>query len=161
MTNDAGNPVGAYLINPDGVAVGFGQNSVNGTSTGLGVNVSTLSPVPGKWTLIVDFAEPVVGDEISQKFSGNIQMDNVIATAPVPTSASDELVAGTPVTIPVTVTNNGVAAEAVFIDARLDSIAPVKLALLGAPADPRGYPIPIPQTVQPPNWIVPTQTSGL
>ena len=37
----------------------------------------TLNPVAGTWTLIVEFAEPVIGDEISQPFSGNIQLDNV------------------------------------------------------------------------------------
>ena len=62
LTNDIGDIVGSYLVNPNGVAVGFGQNSLNGTNT-ASLTAYTLNPVSGTWTLIVDFASPVVGDE--------------------------------------------------------------------------------------------------
>ena len=53
LTNDAGNPVGAYLIGPGGDALGFGQNNLLGETS---LTAYTLNPVPGTWTLIVAFA---------------------------------------------------------------------------------------------------------
>ena len=48
LTNDAGDPVGAYLISPDGDTLGYGQNSLNGTQgTTLTAYTSTPSPAPG------------------------------------------------------------------------------------------------------------------
>jgi hypothetical protein len=163
LTNDIGDPIGLYLVNPDGVAVGFGQNSISGVNT-PSASAYTLNPVAGTWTLIVDFAEPVVGNEISQPFTGNIKLNGVSASAlGLPNSKSTKLPAGEPVTIPVTITNNGAAAEAYFIDARLDKKATVTLASLFPPPSSAGYPLPLGSTSSAafPEWLVPTQTSGV
>jgi hypothetical protein len=158
LTNDAGDPVGAYLINPDGATVGFGQNSLNGTST-LALTAYTLNPVPGTWTLIVEFAEPVVGNEVAQPFSGNIKLDAVSASAPgLPNSGHARLHAGVPVTIPVVIRNNGAAPEGFFIDARLNATA--SLSLVSAFGLPNGYEYPLPLDAYFPLWLVPTETSS-
>jgi hypothetical protein len=159
LTNDVGRLVGSYLISPDGAAVGFGQNSLNGAN-GLSLTAYTLNPVAGTWTLIVDFADPVVGDEISQPFTGNIKLDNVSASAArLPHSKSTMLTAGVPVIIPVTITNNGAAPEDFFIDARLNTKTKVVLAQQSPPPSSAGYPLPL--TVPGPVWFVPTQTSSV
>jgi hypothetical protein len=163
LTNDIGDSIGLYLVNPDGVAVGFGQNSLNGVNTPSATAYS-LKPVAGTWTLIVDFAEPVVGNEISEPFTGHIKLNGVSASAlGLPNSPRTKLPAGVPVTIPVTITNGGAAAEQFFIDARLDKTASVTLASLSPPPTSAGYPLPLGSTSSFafPQWLVPTQTSGV
>lgn len=109
LTNDAKDPVGAYLVDPNGNVGGYGQNSINGTQT-TSLTAYSVNPIQGTWTLVVDFAEPVAGDEISQAFTGNILFNNVKVTAQgMPNSAATTLPAGQPVTVPVTITNNGVS----------------------------------------------------
>ena len=156
LKNDVSDMVGAYLIAPDGAALGFGQNSLNGTNT-ASLTAYTLNPVAGTWTLVVDFAGAVVGDEISQPFTGNIRLDDVsVRASGVPNSAATTLAAGVPITIPVRITNNGAAPEAFFIDARLNSTASVSLTSLTPSSG-----ISLPLTAQPPQYVVPTQASGV
>jgi hypothetical protein len=155
LTNDVGDVVGSYLVAPDGDVLGYGQNSVNGTKS-LSLTAYTLNPVAGTWTLIVDFASPVVGDEISQPFAGNIKLDNVSASAAgLPNSAGIKLAAGTPVTVPVTITNNGAAPEAFFIDARLNTTTSLHLAALFGDA------FALPLATGEPEWLLPSETSSV
>ncbi len=162
LSNDAADPVGAYLISPDGDTLGYGQNSSSLTGApSLSLAAYTLNPVPGTWTLVVDFAGPVVGNEVSQTFTGNIRFNNVSASAPgLPNSLSTRLAAGTPVTIPVTFTNPGAAAEYFFIDPRLDSTASLTLATQLGTSE-TGLTLPLPLTESSPFWLVPTETSSV
>jgi Subtilase family len=156
LANDPADPVGAYLISPDGDALGYGQNNLLGLQS-TSLTAYTLDPVPGTWTLIVDFAEPVEGNEVSDPYTGNIEFDAVKVSAPkLPDSAAVTLAAGQAVTVPVRVTNNGAAPQALFIDARLN--AQVSMTLAGA--DPTSA-LTLPLSGPPPEWFVPSQTSGV
>jgi Subtilase family len=155
LTNDASTPVGAYLIAPGGDTRGYGQNSLDGTQS-LSLTAYTLNPVPGTWTLIVVFAEPTAGNEISQPFTGNIKFNNVSASASgLPDSAGTKLKAGVPVTVPVTITNNGAAPEEFFVDPRLNQTASIELAGLNQVS---GLTLPL---TSEPVWFVPTETSNV
>ena len=156
IANDPTDPVGAYLISPDGETLGYGQNSLNGTPLTT-LTANTLNPAPGTWTLVVDFAEPVVGNEISQPYQGDIRFNAVhVSASGVPNSATTTLKAGTPVTVPVTITNTGIAPEDYFVDPRLNGTETLTLAPFG-PENP----ISLPMTDGFPAWLVPTETSSV
>jgi hypothetical protein len=155
LTNDPGDPVGAYLVSPDGDTLGYGQNGVNGTPTTT-LSAWTLNPAQGTWTLVLEFAEPIVGDEVSQPFTGNIEFNAVRASASgLPDSSRVTLAAGDPLVVPVSITNNGADPEDFFVDPRLDASSPLALVAL--------YPnvVSLPELSFEPTWFVPTETSSV
>ena len=165
LASDVTDGVGAYLVSPDGDVLGYGQNYLaSGVSKGAivytperSLTAYTLSPVAGTWTLIVDFSEPVAGDEISQPFTGNIRVNDVRVRAPgLPDSPSHTMQAGRAYTIPVTITNNGAAPEDFFVDGRLDATATLRLAPLDTASG-----LTLPLSGSPPLWLVPAQTSSV
>jgi hypothetical protein len=112
----------------------------------------------------------VVGNEISQPFTGNIHLDGVnVHASGLPDSAQTHLAAGVPVVVPVSITNNGAATGQFFIDARLNAVSNLALNLLfpPEPASPDGcgtpgFPLPLGLACGlEPEWIVPTQTSSV
>jgi hypothetical protein len=155
LTNDAAEPVAEYLVSPDGDALGFAQNNTDNTQT-LSATAYTLNPVPGTWTLIVAFTEPTVGNEISQPYTGSVVFNKVrVSAAGLPDSASTTLKAGKPVTVPVTIKNNGAAPEDFFIDPRLNQS--VSLTLAG---QDQISGLGLPLTGNEPDWFVPTEASS-
>jgi hypothetical protein len=156
LTNDVGDAVGGYLISPDGDTLGYGQNSINGTN-GPSLSAFTVDPSPGVWTFVVDFASPVVGDEVSQPFTGSIAFNATRASAAgLPDSASTTLASGTPITVPVSITNTGAQAEDFFIDPRLDQSSTITLAPFSQASG-----LSLPLTVGSPDWFMPTRTSAV
>jgi hypothetical protein len=155
LANDPTDPVGEYLVSPDGDTLGYGQNSLNGTSSTT-ASAYTLDPVAGTWTLLVAFGEPVVGNELADRFVGNIRFNSVQANAfGLPDSGHTKLAAGTPVTVPVRVTNTGIAPEEYSVDPRLNGSQELTLAGL---VPTTGLALPLQSE---PYWFVPTETSSV
>jgi len=153
LANDVSNPVAAYLVSPDGATRGWGQNSLNGVSL-ASLTANTLDPAAGTWTLIVDFAEPVEGYEVSQPFSGDIRFNAVrVSATGLPDSARVTLPAGKPVTVPVSITNTSASPQDFFVDPRLNATEALTLASQTSAT------VALPMTGPPPEWFVPTQTS--
>jgi hypothetical protein len=157
FANDPSDPVAEYLVSPDGDTVGYGQNSIQGTGS-TALSAYTLNPGAGRWTLIVDFAGAGVGNRISQPYHGDIRFDTERVRAfGVPDGRFATLRRGQPVTVPVRITNTGVAPGEFFIDPRLDATQSLTLA----PIEPGTVSLPLAPPADAPGWIVPTQTSAL
>ncbi len=150
LTNDHNEAVGDYLIAPDGQALGFGENILDGIDS-RSLSAYVLDPTPGTWTLAIDFSGPVIGDEVAQPFDGTIALDATKATAiGLPDSPKILLKRGVPVTVKVRVTNNGVAPDQYFLDPRLTKLRTFVLDSF------TGQTFLLPLAVQP-DWFVPTQ----
>ncbi len=171
LTNDGQRQINGYLIDPAGEIAGFGSNyqltAVSkkgalsfGSSTHL--DAYAAHATQGTWTLVVDFndpafATPSTGNEVSQHYSGRIQLSSLVsASAPaLPDSAS--MTESGPVTVPVKITNHGKSAENFFLDPRLNSS--LVYPLIGTNAT--NVKVPLPGGSSAPEWIVPAETSGL
>jgi hypothetical protein len=131
----AGNPVGVYLVGPDGNVLASGQNSDLSAAqlgaTGRRLTASALHPVAGRWTLIVAFGQPVAGTEVSDPFTGSISYATAgreVLAAALPEGRT--LSRGRAVTIPVTIINTSSAPQDYYLDPRRDKTATVTLAPL-------------------------------
>lgn len=159
-----GVAVGAYLVSPDGNAVGYGQNYGQSGSTTRTLTASALDPDRGTWTLIVDFATPVPGNEISDAFYGHVRFTAAgTESAALPDSAATTLPAGTPDTIGVKITNRSSAPQAYFLDPRLATLTTMPLAPL-SPALTAGSnteKLPMSYNRVPSLYFVPTHTRSI
>ena len=164
LTNDPGDGIIAILINPEHQAVGFGTNRIasafnpaTGAATVTPLKNASIyrrNPEPGRWTLVVNFAGPIVGNEVSQPFHGSVTLNKVdVRASGLPNGAT--LAAGKPVTANVRVHNTGAAPENFFVDPRLNTRAEVTLA---AAQPATGFPLPMPGSAGSPAWLVPSET---
>jgi hypothetical protein len=168
LKNDAGDNLVAYLIDPQGNAVATGVNRLataydpstrSGTFQQLTqADVYTRDPMPGRWTLAVNFAGAIVGDELSQPFTGHVTFNKVdVKLAGLPNTAHTALPAAKAATMQVAVHNTGTEPEDVFLDPRLDGPAQVKLAA----AEPASIAMPMSASASSPAWLVPSETTGV
>jgi hypothetical protein len=134
-SNNSANSVQGELIDPSGAAQSTAINSeFSQTSSGVtftpenGVQLHTLKPAGGLWTIMLNFYNTVSGTALSQPFSVTVNDSAAHATAPgLPDSAGTTLTAGQPVTVNLQVTNTGSAPEQYFTDARLSTEATIPL----------------------------------
>jgi hypothetical protein len=157
FAKDPSDPVAEYLISPDGNTAGYAQNSVEGNQS-TALSAYTTNPEPGRWALIVVFAGAEPGDVIAQPYHGQIQFNSAKAKG-IGVPDGGKLPAGKAVTVPVKITNTGVAPEDYFVDPRLNTVENVTLAPLGPSTV--SLPMTFDNTVSEPNWLVPTQTSAV
>ena len=148
------------LVDPDGNLLGSQSTRYAGLDgSGAythGMRAMTLNPMPGRWTFVVNVANPVGGQTLSAPYRGAISFDPPsISVRGLPDGA--KVRRGRSITATITVRNDGPGTEDVFADPRLnddetDSVFPIS---------PNAVPLPIPGDQPAPTFLVPTQVDGL
>jgi hypothetical protein len=122
------------------------------------LEVGTTSPLPGLWTLILNFTPTVTGNVLAEPYSGTVSLvAGPASAAQLPDSTTTVLSAGQSVTVPVTVANTSQTPEDYFIDARLAGTSTLALA----PQSPTTLSLPMAATAPSPSWLVPSDTSEM
>ena len=168
LANDPANQVSAYLVAPGGETMGYGSSFLTTGFTGNGtpveqpqqnLSVYTSNPIPGVWTLVVDFTSPVPGNELSDAFTGRVHLNDVsFSRGALPDSPSVTLTAGQDHSYQVSLRNTWVAPEDVFLDPRLTTMGTYQLAPQDQVANVK---LPLPASADPPEWIVPPMTHSV
>ena len=157
---DTGYNLEGLLIDPQGMQLDVQSTIVSvdksGNPTGYGnaLQFFRYSPQPGRWQFVLLLNSTASGNQTSIPFAASIGFNTAKVSAPgLPNDPSVGLPAGTPVTIPVAVTNTGVVTEQYFADARLRTL---EVQPLLAFAPPQGT-LPGFST----GFIVPTEASSV
>jgi hypothetical protein len=162
LANDPGVTYFGLLTAPDGQVYSYQSNQAlmaNGdVANDRSLQIYRRNPQAGRWTLSLDFTNPVSGLATQQKFTGTVAFDTVKIQASLPNSTAKVLKAGTPVDVPVKITNTGAAPLTYFADGRLNTIGDIPLAEQSGNAT--DIPLPVPPGVTP-FWLVPPDTNRL
>jgi subtilase family protein len=159
------DPFYAYLVDPQGDAVAQASNQVvvGETAQGTivqgepGARLHALAPPPGLWSIIITFTNPVNGNRLTTPLTGTVSLAPVTAKVTgLPDRAAAVLTQGSPSVVALTVRNTGDAAEAYFLDGRLDRSATMALTPIS-----QATKITLPTTFVFPQWIVPTDSTSL
>ena len=168
-----GNPVSAYLVAPDGEVQGYGLNSaiIGGQPgpTNPALTASVVAPAAGRWTLVLAFTAPTAGLATTVPFTGSVTFDAAATLVPrTPLPEGTELVSGTPLTIPVTITNTSNATQNYYLDPRLSTAGTVKLKpwVFGPGAEPFAAgsdktALPTPRDANTAMYFVPSDASSI
>ena len=150
------------LVSPNGDLVGSQSTRYTSLDPNTpdtfthGLRATTLDPKPGRWTFVVNVANPVGGETLSSPYRGAISFDPPkVRVSGLP--RGNRVQAGQPITATVTVHNDGPGTEDVFADPRLDSSETDSVF----PITANTLPLPIPGDQPPPTFVVPTQVNGV
>ena len=167
LATDPGEELIALLVDPGGQTVGYSSNYTFVPHDGSLAPGATedaqlyhVAPEAGQWELILDWQNPVTGDELAEPFTGAIEFNEVSVEGDLPDSPSTTLTPGS-TSFDVTVDNTGVAPEAFFADPRLDQTATYTLENQNPAIGASDFSLPLAAGLSFPLYIVPTHTTQL
>lgn len=121
-----------------------------------------VAPQAGQWELVLQWTNPVTGNELTEPFSGSIQFNQAHAGGKsLPSSPSATLAQGQQTYFQVDVSNYGVAPEAYFVDPRLDKTTTMTLPDLNPRNIADLIELPLGAGLSYPLYLVPTGTTQL
>ena len=159
LSKDPNDQLFAYLIDPNNQTAAFATNfSMDASGKprgGLVAQMYRRDPAPGRWALVLQWANPVSGKELQQSFTGRIRFNQVSVAAPqLPNDKAVVLPTGIPSTVSVIVHNTGAAAGAFVADGRLTDLVDLTLLPQTKATD---LPLPLPASAPLPTFLVPTE----
>jgi len=151
--SDTADTMMATLTAPNGQTYSWTSTAADGT----GIQDYVRAPQAGRWMLTLETLDPVSGLVTQSSYRVAVRYNTVRVSAPtLPNRARTTLAQGKAVTVPVTITNTGVAPLTYFADARLNQIGTISLATLGS-----GENLTLPQPAdQTPLWLVPSHVNA-
>jgi hypothetical protein len=150
------------LVDPDGNLLGSQSTRYSSLQPNTpdtfthGLRAVTLNPKPGRWTLVVNVANPVGGQTLAAPYRGAISFEPPsISVSGLP--QHEKVQPGQTITATVRVRNDGPGTEDVFADPRLNSSETDSVFPISNPT----VPLPIPGNQPAPTFVVPTEVSGV
>jgi hypothetical protein len=156
-----GNPttqVGAYLVSPDGNVQGYGMNMALSGIPSTKLSAFAANPKPGTWTVIVTFANQIVGNEVSEGFIGHVNFNRASVSAPKLPNTLATVVPTAGLTVPVTIKNTSNATQDYYFDARGATPGPMVLTMLNGAGSVQ---LPMQQNVGEPEYFMPSEASSV
>ena len=162
LADDPGDAFTAFLVSPSGRTDAYSSND---TTDNFGTPVATTSanlyvanPTPGRWSLLVDWSNPVSGLELSEPFTGRISFRPISASSNLPGGAM-KLKRGATYRFRVSVENTAASPEAYFVDPRLNRMQAISLP--DQNGSDTGMSLPLPPGETFPYFLSPPDTSRL
>ncbi len=170
LANDPDSQVLGYLVDPNGQTIGYSTNFTTdkgGNPIGTRfVNLYALNPAAGQWQLLLQWPNPVSGNELTEPFTGSIgfAQPQVNAGGLPDGGTHSQLTAGTTYNYNVKIKNTGQSPELFYADPRLGTTETLQLPDQTG-GDDSNIPLPLPAptaTSNPiPFYLVPPQTSEI
>jgi len=156
--NDINDGVVAFLQDPQGNNVAQSSNLYGGSSLSNTVNVYKDHPASGRWTLVLDWLQPVSGTAINTPFTARVDFNNVTVQNNLPSGAT--IPQGSPTGYTVQYTNTSPAPQFIFLDPRQSTSSWLDLPDLFG--NPEPFPLPTAAPNPPgPLYAVPPDSTKL
>jgi hypothetical protein len=163
-------PIVAHLSDPNGepTATDLNQRPESGGSvvTDRGVQLIHANPVPGRWRLTVELANPVAGAALPQTFTGTAALDQArVSSSGVPASAGTTVSKAHGRTATIRIHNTSPQPQSYFVDPRMARSVGYRLVAVqsASTSDPLTTvtQLPLQSDSDEPAWLVPTQAKRL
>ncbi|HET9059576.1 MAG TPA: S8 family serine peptidase, partial [Acidimicrobiales bacterium] len=177
LATDPKDQLIGYLVAPDGQTIGYSSNytfvpsgssfapkqiaqPVPGSTPYL--QTYALDPQAGQWELVLQWANPVTGNELTEPFTGTVQFNKVKVTVPgLPTAGTRKLRQGHATRFSMHLVNTGVAPAAYFLDPRQDRVTTIQLSDLNPGSHGDTTSLPMSGASALPIYLVPPGTTSL